>query len=133
LETSWGAASVAEVKDLRFRAVLNDPTTHAKIGLVLGLLLVLGGIFGIWLQGPFYGGYWDFIVKQDLVFSFVLPAAVTTAGCLLLAPVILCSPLTSRWTAERRNLTYVVFFAVVIVLIGVAGAIAAAGVEKTSY
>jgi hypothetical protein len=121
------------MKSSRFTVILNDPMTHAKTGLVIGSLLVLGGVFGIWLQGPFYGGYWDFIVKQDLIFSFVLPAAVTTAGSLLLAPVILCSPLTSQWTAERRNLTYVVFFAVVIVLIGVAGAIAAAGVEKASY
>jgi hypothetical protein len=116
-----------------FRVILNDPMTHAKIGLVLGLLLVLGGIFGIWLQGPFYGVYWDFIVEQDLKFSFVLPAAVTTAGSLLLAPVILCSPLTSGWTAERRGLTYVAFFLVVIALIGIAGVIAAAGVEKSSF
>ena len=121
------------MNESRFRAILNDPVTHAKIGLVLGLLLVLCGIFGIWLQGPFYGGYWDFILPQDLALSFVLPAAVTTSGCLLLAPVILCSPLTAQWTAERRTLTYIGFFLGVIALITLAGGLAAAGVEKTSY
>ncbi len=117
---------------------LSDPVspaeqrTLAKIGLMLGTLLVMGGISGVWLQGPFYGGYWDFIVKEDLKASFVLPAAVTTSGCLLLAPVILCSPLTAGWTARRRTMTYIGFFAGVIALIAAAGTIAAAGVEKTS-
>jgi hypothetical protein len=120
------------MRDLTAPVTPSDQKTLAKIGLTLGTLLVVVGIFGIWLQGPFYQT-WEALANQDLALSFVLPAAVTSSGCLLLAPVLLCSPLTAKWTAERRTLTYIGFFLGVIALIVLAGRIAASGVEKTSY
>ena len=104
----------------------------ARVGLVLGSLLTLGGIFGIWFQGPFYRA-WGYLVPEDFKYAFILPAATTVAGALMLAPVILCSPLTTGWTPARRTIVYIGFFLGVLVLCVIAGNVAAAGIEKTSW
>ena len=106
--------------------------TLARAGLVLGGLLLLGGIFGIWLQGPFYRA-WGYLIPEDFRLAFVLPSATTAAGCLILAPVILCSPLTSKWTPFRRANSYIGGFLGGLVLCTIAGAVAAAGIQKTSW
>ncbi len=51
----------------------------------------------------------------------------------MLAPVILCSPLTTGWTPARRTIVYIGFFLGVLVLCVIAGNVAAAGIEKTSW
>jgi hypothetical protein len=101
-------------------------------GLGLGTMATLIGIFGIWLQGQFYGvGVgWYQATQKEVAYAFILPCAVTVFGCLLVAPVILCSPITAKWSVKRRSAVYFLFAVSVLALCTIAGLIAAAKVGK---
>ena len=99
--------------------------------LVIGLLLALSGLFGIWLQGRFYdGGFPTAATVGEVRDAFTWPAANTTAGSLFIAAVILASPLTASWTAKRRLAVFVVFTVLVITACFVCGYFAGSQVAK---
>ncbi|MCW1914871.1 hypothetical protein OJ996_14885 [Luteolibacter sp. GHJ8] len=107
----------------------SDSRSVACIGLVMGVLVIAGGIFGIWLQGEFYPPALEEFTQateKEIRMAFFLPGAVTLAGGLLVAPVILSSPLTRGWTASRRALVYALFAGSVILLCYLAAVSAAA-------
>jgi hypothetical protein len=98
----------------------------------IGSMATLAGIFGIWLQGEFYGvGVgWYQATQEEVALAFILPCAVTVFGCLMIAPVILCSPIGAKWSVKRRATVYLLFAATVLALCTIAGLVAAAKVGR---
>nr|WP_193210871.1 hypothetical protein [Luteolibacter marinus] len=62
--------------------------------------------------------------------AIILPGFVTTAGCLLVAPVILCSPITANWSTRRRAIVYLAFAGLLLGACAVAGLVSAAKIGK---
>jgi hypothetical protein len=93
---------------------------------VIGSLLALSGLCGVWLQGLFYrGGFPTAATLGEVRGAFTWPAANTTAGSLFIAVVILASPFTESWTVKRRLSVFVVFAVSVITACFVCGYMAA--------
>jgi hypothetical protein len=108
-----------------------DRKILAWIVLVVGVLLTAGGVFGVWLQGRFYeGGFPTAATVGEVRDAFTWPTAFTTAGSLVVAAVILSSPLTSSWQTSRRLATFVAFALFVLVACTVCGHFAASRVAK---
>jgi hypothetical protein len=98
---------------------------------LIGLLLTVSGLFGVWLQGWFYeGGFPTAATVSEVRAAFTWPAANTTAGSLFIAAVILASPLTAPWTARRRLAVFVVFTVLVLAACFVCGYFAGDRVAK---
>src|SRR6187399_2376830 len=77
---------------------------------VVGVVLTAGGLFGVWLQGRFYdGGFSTAATVSEIRQAFTWPTALTTAGSLVVAAVILSSPLTASWPRNRRVVAFVAF------------------------
>lgn len=97
----------------------------------VGLLLTAGGLFGVWLQGRFYeGGFPTAATVSEVRDAFTWPTAFTMAGSLVVAAVILASPLTASWTASRRLVGLVVFALLVLAACFVCGYFAGGRVAK---
>jgi len=93
---------------------------------LIGSLLALSGLFGVWLQGSFYrGGFPTAATLGEVRGAFTWPAANTTAGSLFIAAVILASPFTASWTVKQRLSVFVVFAVSVIAVCFVCGYFAA--------
>jgi hypothetical protein len=89
---------------------------------LVGSLLTAGGLFGVWLQGRFYdGGFPTAATVGEVRDAFTWPTAFTTAGSLVLAAVILISPLTASWTTTRRLVGFISFALFVIAACFVCG------------
>lgn len=92
---------------------------------VVGAVLTASGLFGVWLQGPFFEhGVPTAATVGEVRAAFTWPTAVTTAGSLVIAAVILASPLTSSWTMSRRYVAFFIFALLVLVACGVCGHLA---------
>jgi hypothetical protein len=106
-----------------------------RVGLLLvalvGLLLTAGGLFGVWLQGSFYeSGFPTSATVDEVRAAFTWPTAFTTAGSLVLAVIILASPLTAPWTAKRRFVWFGVLAFLVLAACFVCGYLASHRVAK---
>lgn len=98
---------------------------------VAGVVLTAGGVFGVWLQGWVYeGGFPTPATVGEVRAAFTLPAAVTTAGSLIVTAVLLVSPLTAAWTPTRRLSSFVCFGVVVLAACTVCGYLAGSRVAK---
>lgn len=98
---------------------------------LIGLLLMAGGLFGVWLQGRFYeGGFPTAATIGEVRDAFTWPTAFTSAGSLILAAVILVSPLTVTWSVKRRLSVLGLFALFVLVACFIAGHFAAGHVAK---
>jgi hypothetical protein len=108
-----------------------DRKILAWIALVVGAGLTAGGLFGVWLQGRFYeGGFPTAATVGEVREAFTWPTAFTTAGSLIVAAVILSSPLTGSWPTSRRFATFVIFAVLVLVACTVCGHFAGSRVAK---
>jgi hypothetical protein len=108
-----------------------DRKILAWIALVVGALLTAGGLFGVWLQGwIFERGFPTPATVDEMRAAFTLPAAVTTAGSLIVAAVLLAGPLTAAWTPARRLGVFVCFVILVLVACTVCGHLAGSRVAK---
>jgi hypothetical protein len=91
------------------------------LSLVCGTVLVLGGVVGIFCQGPFWAsGVVAAMNPDENALALGLPAGVSLAGALLLSYVILASPLTAHWPPRKRVVVFVVFGSFVLVACGLA-------------
>ena len=102
----------------------------AWLVLFYGLLLMAGGLFGVWVQGLFWDVATNYLVMADqllhseVVESFCLPTIVTSVGGFAIAWVILASRLTEKFSSKRRNFIFVVFAAVYVLAVFVPAKIA---------
>jgi hypothetical protein len=103
---------------------LSHMTQHAQasvISLVCGVVLLLGGLFGIYYQGPFWAsGVVAGMNPDEDALALGLPAGVTLAGAFLLSYVLLASPLTAHWSSRKRGASFAVFAFGVLVACGIA-------------
>jgi hypothetical protein len=114
-------------------------TQHAQAGvlaLVCGIVLLLGGLFGIYYQGPFWvSGMVAAMNPDEDALALGLPAGVTLAGAFLISYVLLASPLTAHWIPRKRAAVFAVFALVVLVACGIAawfaGQVAATKLKTT--
>lgn len=91
----------------------------------VGVVLTVGGLFGVWLQGVVYErGFPTPATVDEIRAAFTLPTAVTTAGSLVVSGVILGSPLTASWSATRRLVLLLGFSALVLAACVVCGHLA---------
>jgi hypothetical protein len=98
---------------------------------LVGAALTAGGLFGVWLQGRFYeGGFPTAATVGEVRDAFTWPTAFTTAGSLVVAAVILASPLTSSWPTSRRYVVFVTFALLVLVACTVCGHYAGSRVAR---
>ena len=98
---------------------------------LVGFGLTTGGLFGVWLQGRFYeGGFPTAATVGEVRNAFTGPTAFTTAGSLVVAAVILASPLTSSWPTSRRYVAFVAFALLVLVACTVYGHFAGSRVAR---
>ena len=99
-------------------------TQHAQasvLALVCGIVLLLGGVFGIYYQGPFWAsGVVAAMNPDEDAFALGLPAGVTLAGAFLVSYVLLASPLTAHWLPRKRAVVFAVFALGVLVACGIA-------------
>jgi len=98
--------------------------------LFTGVVVVAGGVFGIWMQGrtmyndmPLHVIY-DVLCPEDVYLSICLASSVTSVGILLLSWVILASKLTEKFSATKRNVLFASFAIVLLTAIMVASKIA---------
>ena len=99
--------------------------------LLVGAVLTAGGLFGVWFQGRFYaGGFPTAVTVGEVRNAFTWPTAFTTAGSLVVACVILASPLTSTWSMSRRYVAYITFALLVLVTCTVCGHFAGSRVAR---
>lgn len=102
---------------------LREPKNPDGFILLLGVGLCLVGIFGVWLQSPFWEvtvnqpAMADMLIVSDVVMSFALPAMVTTLGGCLMSWVILASDLAERRWPNRKTRLFLVFTAAYLVLL----------------
>ncbi len=93
-----------------------DRKIFAWLLLVVGLLITVGGLFGVWLQGSFYRrGFPTAATFGEVRMAFTWPTAVTTFGSLIVSGVLFSSPITAKWTPRRKLVTFI-FFAVFVLL-----------------
>jgi hypothetical protein len=98
---------------------------------VAGVVLTAVGLFGLWLQGAVYEkGFPTPATIGEIWVAFTLPTAVTTAGSLILAAVLLASPLTAAWTPTSRFGAFISFTVLVLVACAVCGHLAASRVAN---
>jgi len=99
-------------------------TQHAQASvlvLICGILLLLGGLFGVYYQGPFWAsGVVAAMNPEEDALALGLPVSVTLAGAFLPSYVLLASPLTAHWSLKKRGVAFAVF--AVAVLAACAGA-----------
>lgn len=92
--------------------------------LVFGLMLNGGGVYGVWLQGDFWGQLGGCIRgnlnTDELHLVLGLPAGVTVAGALLVSWAVLGSPPVQEWTPKRRNVVFGCYAALLIAAISCA-------------
>lgn len=101
------------------------------IVLVVGALVTAAGLFGVWLQGPFYeGGFPAVATVEEVRGAFTWPTAFTTAGSLMVAAAILASPLTASWPTSRRLAAFIFFALLVLVACTICGHIAGSRVAR---
>ena len=99
--------------------------------LLVGAVLTAGGLFGVWFQGRFYeGGFPTAATVGEVRDAFTWPTAFTTAGSLVVACVILASPLTSSWPTSRRYVAFITFALLVLVACTVCGHFASSRVAR---
>ena len=98
--------------------------------LFYGLLLIAGGLFGVWMQEMFWDVSTDYLVMADqllhseVVESFCLPTIVTSVGGFAIAWVILASKLTEKISFKQRNFFFVVFALIYVLAVFVPAKIA---------
>jgi len=93
--------------------------------LSIGVVLTVGGLFGVWLQGAFYhGGFPTAATVDEVRNAFTFPTAVTSSGSLIISSVILASPFTASWHVHRRLTILVCFGVLLLVACGVCGYVA---------
>jgi len=93
-----------------FTLTARDRVMLSWLALVIGLLLTLGGLVGVWLQGRFYrGGFPTAATLGEVRSAFTLPAMITALGSLTIAGVILASRITSSWSPGRRLAVFICF------------------------
>ena len=98
---------------------------------LVGAALIAGGLCGVWLQGRFYErGLPTAATVGEVRAAFTYPTAFTTAGSLVVAVVILCSPLTASWPSRRRYVIFVTFALLVIIACTVCGHVAGSRVAR---
>lgn len=108
-----------------------DRKLLAWIVLTMGVILTAGGLFGVWFQGVVYEkGFPTPATVGEVRAAFTLPAAVMTAGSLLVATIILASPLTDLWTRTRRIAALVSFAVFVLVACTICGHLAGSRIAK---
>jgi hypothetical protein len=99
-------------------------TLHAQasiFALVCGVVFLLGGLFGVYYQGPFWASGPVAVMNPDEdALALGLPAGVTLAGAFLMSYVILASALTTRWTPRKRAVVFAVFASGVLTACGLA-------------
>ena len=114
-------------------------TQHAQVSvlaLVGGIVLLLGGVIGIYCQGPFWtSGMVAFMNSDEDALALGLPAGVSLAGVLLVSYVLLDSPLTAHWPPRKRAVVFAVFSLSVLLACGIAamfaGQVAARKLQTT--
>jgi hypothetical protein len=85
------------------------------------MALLMGGVFGIYHQGPFWAsGVVAAMNPNEDAFVFGLPAGVTLEGAFLVSYVLLASPLTGHWLPRKRAIIFAVFALGVLVACGTA-------------
>jgi hypothetical protein len=108
-----------------------DQKLIAWVAVIIGIILTVGGLFGIWFQGLVYEkGFPTPATIGEIRLAFTLPTVVTTTGSLLVAAVILASPLTAYWTTKRRFMAFICFAVFVLVLCSICGYLAGSRVAK---
>jgi len=98
--------------------------------LLTGVGMTLAGLFGVWLQGPFYnGGFPTAATFDEIHVAFTWPTAFTACGGMLLTTVILVSPFTRAWNQRGRFVVLAVFVFLLLLACHIAGLLATRWVE----
>ena len=103
----------------------------AWLALIAGLIIVAGGVFGIWMQGrtmyddtPLHLVY-DYLCLNEVYLSMCLAPLVTSIGVLILCWVILASKFTEKLSETKKNFLFVAFTIILSAAIMIASKIAA--------
>jgi hypothetical protein len=116
---------------LAFGDSMTQHTQASIFALVCGVVFLLGGLFGIYYQGPFWAsGPVAAMNPDEDALALGLPAGVTLAGGFFMSYVILASPLTTRWTIRKRAVVFVAFASGVLVACGFAAWLAGRSVAR---
>lgn len=100
---------------------MTQDTQVSVLALTCGVVLLLGGLFGIYYQGPFWAsGVVAALNPNEDALALGLPAGVTLAGSFLLSYVLLASPLTAHWSSRKRSVSFAVFALGVLAACGIA-------------
>ena len=99
-----------------------DEKQWSQYPAAVGFMLNAVGIYGVWFQGDFWG-YLGGAIRGNLeagevYFVLGLPAAVTVAGALLVAWVVLGSPVALKWSVRRRNTVFACYAVILLAGIG---------------
>ena len=109
-----------------FGTDLKSERSQRQIGylaLIGGLIAIVGGIFGVWVQGrAMYSGdslvnIADVLCPQEIYLSVCLASLAISIGGFSLSWVILASKLTEKFSATKRNILFVVFAIVFLMAI----------------
>lgn len=101
------------------------------IALVVGVLLTVAGLFGVWLQGSFYrGGFPTAATIGEVRQAFTWPTAFTTAGSLVVVAVILCGTLAASWPTSQRFVAFINFALFVLLACAACGHFAGSQVSN---
>lgn len=110
---------------------LRDRKIFAWIVFVVGALLTVSGLAGVWLQGKFYqGGFPVAATFGEVRSAFTWPTAFTTLGSLIIAGLLFASPITATWSSRRKLVTLICFGAFVLATAALLGHLAATRVGK---
>jgi hypothetical protein len=100
---------------------MTQQTQASIFALFCGVVFLLGGLFGIYYQGPFWAsGPVAAMNPGEDALALGLPAGVTLAGAFLISYVLLASPLTAHWIPRKRSLAFGVFALGVLAACGLA-------------
>jgi hypothetical protein len=104
---------------------MTKSSQHSIAALIGGIVLLLGGLFGVFYQGPFWSS--DIVhvfTPGEIALAIGLPAGVLLSGVFLLSYVLWASPLTAHWTQRRREFVFLAFALGVLLTCAVASWIA---------
>ena len=73
----------------------------------IGILVTLGGMLGVWIQGPFYErGFPTAATPEEVRQAFTWPTLFTTTGSMIASAILLAAPLGPSWSPRRRTVLF---------------------------
>ena len=108
-----------------------DWKVPAWLVLVVGVLLTIAGLVGVWLQGMFYArGFPVAATFGEVRAAFTWPTMITVLGTLIVTGVLFASPVSAAWSFQRRVAVFISFGVIVVIASAACGHLAAVRVAK---